>query len=245
MKTNKQLRFLLCAIFFSLCISGCEKKTMIEDTAIKVNSEGAIQLEVQESEENEENSWRASERKICVIFGYEYNSEEFVSAAMAAFGSRYGFAEDGGLILPFVYPDDFTHGGRARVSLLKDMVSDYALDGMIILGAPEATNKALAAIEDDFGGSKPYPVVAFFPQDDMLGIESTCDLVFEKGSEISKEEMLEILFAAIEYLPACEGNLALRSEAEHAMQMLEGKKSVKLYVDSETGLTPENHFILE
>ena len=248
-KTEKhRLNFIalsFCVITLSV-LTSCEKRESLEDTAIKLNAEGAIQLEVQKtSEESVSNDWKTTERKVCVIFGYEYNREDFKAKALASFSQKYGMAEDGGLILPLVYPDDFLHSGRARISSLKDLVANYYLDGMIILGAPESMNRALATIEDEYGGKKPYPVVAFFPQDDMLGIESTCDLVFERASEISDDEMLGIVEATIEYLPLCHGNLENRTEIEHATQMLYGKKGIKRYVDSDTGLSPENHFILE
>ncbi|MBQ3824898.1 MAG: hypothetical protein II811_02045 [Spirochaetaceae bacterium] len=233
------------AFFSVLILFSCGEKKSIEDTALKVNAEGAIQLSVQNAQSDSEHSWNLSERKICVIFGYGYNSDEFVSHAVEELSSQYGLAEDGGLIVPLVFPNDFLHAGRARISLLKDLVSSFDLDGMIILGAPEATNKALAAIEDDFGGKKSYPVVAFFPQDDMLAMESVCDLVFEKTLDISSEEMLLILKKTVDYLPACAGSLELRTEIDHAKQMLGDIKTIKRYVDSDTGLTPENHFILE
>ena len=242
MKIQKFFLSAFCALSFFSC--GGEKKE-IEDTALKVNAEGAIQLSVSPAENAENQSWHFSERKICVVFGYSYNSDDFVSKAKAALSADYGLSEDGGLILPLIFPDDFLHGGRSRVSLLKDLVSQYELDGMIILGAPEAFNRALASIEDDFDRQKPYPVVSFFPQDDLLAMESVSDLVFEKGSEISSDEMIEILKATVEYLPACGGSLELRSEMEHARQMLGNLKAIKRYVDSETGLAAENHFILE
>ena len=243
---KKSIRYIVSIIscVMTLCVA-CEKRESLEDTAIKLDAEGAIQLEVQKTTEEQNIDWTTTERKICVIFGYEYNREEFKSKALAAFSQKYGMAEEGGLILPLIYPDDFLHSGRARISSLKDLVANYYLDGMIILGAPESMNRALAAIEDEYGGQKPYPVVAFFPQDDMLGIESTCDLVFERASEISDDEMLSIVEATIEYLPLCQGNLESRTEIEHATQMLDGKKGIKRYVDSDTGLSPENHFILE
>ena len=238
-------KIVLCVLLLSLFAS-CEKKESLEDTAIKVDAEGAIQLDVQKSDtEKASGSWKSTERKVCVIFGYEYNREDFVEKALADFSEKFGLAEDGGLVLPLIYPNDFLHSGRARISSLKDIVADYYLDGMVILGAPEGMNKAIAQIEDEYSGKKPYPVVAFFPQDDMLGIESTCDLVFERANEISDDEMISIVESALEYLPLCHGILEKRTEIEHATQMLSNKKSLKRYIDSETGLASENHFILE
>ena len=233
--------------FLPLALFSCEKQNSLEDTALKVNAEGAIQLEVYpvSSAEKSEQKWHFAEKKICVIFGYNYNNDEFVNEALDIFSSEYGLAESGGLVLPLVYPKDFLHSGRARISSLKDLVGDYMLDGMIILGAPEATHRALGVIEDEFGGKKPYPVAAFFPQDDMLGIESTCDLVFEKGGEISKDEMLSILKASVEYLSSCAAPLERLSEIDHAKLLLGENHTIKRYIDSDTGLAPENHFILE
>jgi hypothetical protein len=233
--------------FLSLSFFSCERQNFIEDTALKLNAEGAIQLDVQpySKAEGEEQKWHFAEKKICVIFGYNYNNDEFVNEALSLFSREYGLAEDGGLVLPLVYPKDFLHSGRARISSLKDLVSDYMLDGMIILGAPEATHRALGVIEDEFGGKKPYPVASFFPQDDMLGIESTCDLVFEKGGDISKDDMLSILMSSVEYLSSCAAPLERLSEIEHAKLLLGEKHTIKRYIDNDTGLVPENHFILE
>ena len=211
--------------FLSLSFFSCERQNFIEDTALKLNAEGAIQLDVQpySKTEGEEQKWHFAEKKICVIFGYNYNNDEFVNEALSLFSREYGLAEDGGLVLPLVYPKDFLHSGRARISSLKDLVSDYMLDGMIILGAPEATHRALGVIEDEFGGKKPYPVASFFPQDDMLSI----------------------LMSSVEYLSSCAAPLERLSEIEHAKLLLGEKHTIKRYIDNDTGLVPENHFILE
>ena len=52
------------ALFSVLVFFSCGEKKSIEDTALKVNAEGAIQLSVQNAQSDSEHSWNLSERKI-------------------------------------------------------------------------------------------------------------------------------------------------------------------------------------
>ena len=130
--------------------------------------------------------------------------------------------------------------------------------GIVLLGAPEKTHLALAANQDKWEQEVPYPVIALFPQDDVLGMESTCDIVVDKGQtagltgEIAPEESdgqihqnaPEIIVETIKYIQLLDG-APERSKTlqKHMEQMLEGYQ-FHHYTDPESGLQSINHFVL-
>lgn len=199
-------------------------------------------------------------KRICVVFGYDFNSAEIVSQMLSILKEKYGLHEDGGLIYPVVYPSDFKHGTKAYASDFTALLQDDSLDlqGVVILGAPENTHTALARNQDKWNQMVPYPIIALFPQDDILGLESTCDIVLDKSQtsglsgEISSEEIEgqliaeapEVLVETINYMQTLDFSLQRNSKIQsHLLQMLKGRK-FHHYTDPETGLQSINHFIL-
>lgn len=205
--------------------------------------------------------WHITNKRICVVFGYDFNSPEIVEEYTAILKKRYGLDSEDGLILPVIYPDDFKHGARSYsndlLNILQNDDIDYA--GVIILGAPEKTHLALAKNQDKWNQEVPYPVIALFPQDDVLGLESTCDIVIDKGQSVNEKEeehpeelenviiaeAPDVLCETIDYMLCLNYSLTKNIKImKHVSQMLKGR-NIQHYSDPETGLQAINHFILK
>lgn len=100
----------------------------------------------------------------------------------------------------------------------------------------------------------PYPVVALFSQDEILGMESTCDVVVDlaKSTEFGSEEDQvqeitegpEIVKEAVAYLALMDSPMNKdRTLTKHVAQMFPDRKILH-YIDPETGLQSINHFVL-
>lgn len=165
-------------------------------------------------QENKRPHWEPTAEKICVVFGYGYNSEDFVEAEVAHLEEYYGLSdgtENSGLVISYVYPDDFKVGNTGRISQLVKYLEDVKVAGVITIGAPEYTSNTLSILKDRMlieepgaekkegdekaEGVKPYPIYTLFPQDDILAIEATSDFVMDRAvdqsdkvEEIEKEE---------------------------------------------------------
>lgn len=255
MKKNTPLLFIL--LILSLTFSGCKKKQPVND----VNS---VDLTLNKAEEPKlqqaPQKWHITNKRVCVLFGYDFNNEEVKSKLLALLRENFGLDEDGGLIYPITYPDDFKHGVRGYASDFAAILQsdDLDLSGVVLLGAPENTHTALAKNQDKWEQQVPYPVIALFPQDDVLGIESTCDIVVDKGQtagltgEIAPEESdgqihqnaPEIIVETIKYIQLLDGAPSRSKELQkHMTQMLEGFQ-FHHYIDPESGLQSINHFVL-
>ena len=204
--------------------------------------------------------WHVTNKKICVLFGYDFNNPEVKEPLIALLKENFGLAEDGGLIYPLTYPEDFKHGirGYATDFAAALQAEDLDLAGIVLLGAPENTHSALAKNQDKWEQNVPYPVIALFPQDDVLGIESTSDLVIDKGQtagitgEIAPEESdgqiyseaPAVIVETIKYMLSLEGSPSRTQELQkHMEQMLKGYQ-FHHYSDPESGLQSINHFVI-
>lgn len=255
----KRLLILTISISLFFTLTGCgEKKIQYDDT-------NSIELTAAESTleqlNNNSQKWHITNKKICVVFGYDFNTSEITTHLLSLLQKNFGLAEDGGLIYPLIYPNDFRHGVRGFAS---DLVSelqkdDYEFGGIVILGAPENTHIALARNQDKWNREIPYPVVALFPQDDVLGIESTCDIVLDKSQtvnltgDVTQEEIEgqliteapDVLLKTIKYMQYLDYSLAKDNKLQnHVLQMLK-TSNIHHYTDPETGLQSINHFVLK
>ena len=251
--------FLITAVAAALALtfSGCKKQQNTYDA-------NSIDLTLNQAEEpamqTSPQKWHVTNKRICVLFGYDFNNPDIKEKLLALLKENFGLDEDGGLIYPLTYPDDFKHGSRGYASDFTAILQSDELDlaGIVLLGAPENTHTALARNQDKWEQEVPYPVVALFPQDDVLGIESTCDIVVDKGQtagltgEIAPEETdgqihqnaPEIIIETIKYIQLLDGAPS-RTQAlqKHMEQMLEGYQ-FHHYTDPESGLMSINHFVL-
>lgn len=257
----KKTTFLSACIFFASTIifSGCSDKNknqIQEDTAFLTLSSGNAADLISAPQK-----WHITDKRLCILFGYNYNTEEVIQPILEKLGEEFGLDEDGGLILKIIYPTDFKHGARTYVSEFSSFLqnTENELCGLITLGAPENTHLALARNQDFWNQKVPYPIIALLPQDDVLGIEAESDIVIDKSQsagitgEIVLEEndenhlsdIPEILTDIINYLVCIDGELPKNMElSEHAKNMLK-QKSLRPYSDPETGLFSINHFVME
>lgn len=254
----KKLSIILISIaVISLTFSGCKKNQKEYDA-------NSIDLTLKQAEEAPMQAapqkWHLTNKRVCVLFGYDFNNPEVKEPLLALLRENFGLAEDGGLIFPVCYPEDFKHGVRGYATDFAAILQEEDLDlsGIVLLGAPENTHTALAKNQDKWEQNVPYPVVALFPQDDVLGIESTCDIVVDKGQtagitgEIAPEETdgqihpnaPEIIVETIKYIQLLDGAPSRTKDLQkHMAQMLEGFQ-FHHYTDPESGLQSINHFVL-
>ena len=252
-----KLLILSAALTLSIGFNSCKKNQ-------KKNDSNSVDLTLNNVEElslqNDPQKWHVTNKRVCVLFGYDFNNPEIKESLLELMQQNFGLDEDGGLIYPLSYPDDFKHGTRGYASDFASILQSDELDlaGVVLLGAPENTHTALAKNQDKWEQEVPYPVIALFPQDDVLGIESTCDIVVDKGQtagltgELAPEESdgqihasaPEIIIETIRYIQLLDGAPSRSNELQkHMEQMLEGYQFHR-YTDPESGLMSINHFVL-
>lgn len=254
----KKTAVIIFGLFLILTLSGCSKKqnSGTESNVIELIPSDSSYSELSLNNQN----WEITNKRIFVLFGYGFNDENTRKSILEILEKRYGLDGDGGLIYPIFYPDDFKHSIRSYSSELYFKLKDDSRDicGLILLGAPENTHVALARNQDFWNQEVPYPVIALFPQDEVLGLESACDIVLDKGhqaqiagdtesEEIESsaiEDAPEILIETIDYIKTLNSSLTRDSSIQaHILQMLKGHK-IHHYTDPETGLQSINHFVL-
>jgi len=239
--------------------SGCKKETVtfIDENTIELTPVESTAADLN----NNIQKWHITNKKVCVVFGYDFNTPELTNKFLQILQKNFGLADEGGLIYPLIYPSDFKHGTKGYAT---DLVNELQSDdkdfiGVVILGAPDNTHTALARNQDKWNRDVPYPVIALFPQDEVLGIESTCDIVLDKvqtaniAGEIAQEEIEgqliseapEVLVNTIKYIQCLSYSLPVNSKLQsHLLQMLK-TNNVYHYTDPETGLQSINHFVLK
>lgn len=246
----------ICMLLAALClVTGCSKKNTItiDENTIHLESKPSENLNLLDSPYQK---WHITNKRIFVLFGYGFNDEESVEKYKSVLAENFGLDEDGGLVYPVVFPIDFKHNGRFYASDLTSLINDDSkeLCGMILLGAPDNTHTALARVQDFWNMKVPYPVVALFSQDEILGMESTCDVVVDlaKSTEFGSEEDQvqeitegpEIVKEAVAYLALMDSPMNKdRTLTKHVAQMFPDRKILH-YIDPETGLQSINHFVL-
>ena len=187
---------------------------------------------------------------VCVLFGYGFNGEDFCTPALTALEAQFGLADNGGLVLPVVFPDDL----RGRVSNLREVVEKNDIRAMILLGAPEDTHLTLVRIIEGWEGVPMFNIFSLFPQDDVLGEEFSCNFVldFESTSDVIlgdehqrvDDEALDVLCEAVEYAALLPYVLKVDGDLRSHVQAIAGSRKVMHYTDSETGIQSKNHFVI-
>ncbi len=179
-----------------------------------------------------------------VLFAYNYNSPEFLKDCLNYLDSEFGLEENGGIIRPIVFPDDFKNGGRVRIGLLRDFVRDTKVNALIALGAPEDTAASLTVLRDQ--GWK-TPVYSLFPQDEPLPSEYVSAFVLENAdlqSHVDAESLFLLLSKLIRYSQNAEELNA--ATIKNILQNIAGFDwQILPYIDTETGIRPANHFVLQ
>ena len=239
--------FLMAAALF--CLTACSKKK--ERRAVSVEPE--FQQGANSSSDGEEIvNWTNEKGCICVLFGEGFNSGDVYEKILNRLSSTYGLDENGGLLFPILFPDDL----KGKIGNLYSHLNDVNIRGLILLGAPAGTHNQLAKFYDEDGGRK-FPIFSFFPLDDALGQEYTCDFVLEY--ERSAQEQVdstevehtidsdaeEIAFRAVRFMASLSGPLPMDDKLRESIQNIVGDGVIKRYVDHDTGIQSMNHYVLE
>lgn len=250
----------VCVLVFT-CFSSCNRSAAVSGGG-NVNKNSADKNKPSaEKIDLPKQSWEKTNNRICVVFGYGYNSPEVIANIMGALVKNYGSSDEDGLIMPIVFPDDFRRGERAVSSdlyeLLSECKSNYNLVGIILLGAPENSSIALAKLQDASDGKIDYATVSFFPQDDVLRTETTSDIVIERVQQSPEnddvveveynqkyeDDISDILLSTVKYIVSVKKPVTQNAEIfSHVQEIIAGHQ-VAHYVDAETGLRAINHFI--
>jgi len=244
----------LTAIFFCLC--SCQKKQAV----VVAEPEPEENLTPSSLKNIDANTQQYLNGKhVFVLLGYGYNDDDFVEKTKAYISQKFGLKteESDGLVRLAVYPNDFMKGSSARISMLYTMLEEENLAGIIILGAPEATNASLARLQDKNNGVYPYPVFSLFPQDDMLGSEATALFVLDYAQKAGILEDEEV-----DYKPDFDADTLIANSIQTMLnprepipdtadlmpfvQKIVGpNRTITRYTDTESGLQSQNHFIFE
>ena len=238
---------LFCGMLFVFSCGNSSTKIVLD--------ENTLIIEPKESSEDMGNKsqslWTNDEGVVVVLFGYGFNEPSFTNSILQKIKDEFGVENENGLVLPVIFPDDLHN----RISSLNDFLRDRQIRGIILLGAPERTHIALAKIHNDWDNMTPFNIFSFFPQDEALGQEGTCNFVVEyprlhtelsedSGVIQSADESVEIIMNSIRYVAQLPGSIPCDKDLQfHVQNILKGKK-IKPYVDSETGITSVNHFLI-
>ncbi len=207
---------------------------------------------------------------IVVLLGYGYNDGFIKTSLLKDLETMYGFAQNNGIIIPFVYPDDFLSYGYERISLLPNNILDELqkinkeadfsnIAGIITLGAPENTHYALASLQDS---DYVNPVFSVFPQDNILGIEAGSTLVIdympiEETDNVGHTGLEEInstypdnifpviaplINVSLEWKEIKEGDLFI--PALRKQYNTSTKCNFSVYLDPQTKIRAKNHYVL-
>lgn len=257
-------KFLCPALFLILCVlvAGCEKQSVRPVSTEEARLISPVPVTDQDMLALQQvTNFMEPQRKIGVVLGYGYNDEVFVEATLQELRRTLGLAEDGGAVVPYVYPQDFMRGGSARITALTDMLESDGVAGLVVVGAPEGSHRALAALQDTDLGRALFPVITLMPQDDILGIESGSDIVIEYVPASATADLTEESGAYQENVPQLISRAAyyitlmppdyfggFQQDLEllvHARQLAGASWEVSRYIDPETGLCPMNHFVID
>lgn len=254
--TCKFYILLLASMVISIFFTACAKKIEIKDSDIqltpkKVENETTSQIVKLPGDDFQT---VCSGGTIVVLYGYGYNDSDVVQYATNRLYTEFGVTSEDKSLLSLVYPQDFMIGNDARISFLTNKLSDVDVGILILLGAPTGTHKVLAELQDE---NITYPVFSIFSQDDVLGTEAGSTAVFDIPS--SKKDMLVEEQSAVYdgditdlIVPLVAGRLQGWSNfyindyfvyVSDQILLHTGRRLVQ-YIDQETGIKSENHYIL-
>ncbi|MBQ0039533.1 MAG: hypothetical protein KBS64_03825 [Treponema sp.] len=239
----------MAAVFAAFVIMSCSKKDANEQPELLSGDVMELKLSDHDGQVTKAPVWTNDEGVVFVVFGYGYNDSEFCGKAKAFLSEKYGLAENGGLVSMIVFPDDLHN----RISNFRSIVDENNTLGIVLFGAPEGTHYTLASIRENHDNRPTFNIFSFFPQDDILGQEGTCNFVMdhESSSKLQEQEQVMdkdifgILSSAIEYAAVLPAGLPSDNELHAHVQAIAGTRKVHRYVDGETGIQVRNHFVIE
>lgn len=244
-----------------LCIVSCSKQSQqvidySKDIPLTINEEFNVSTD---SSKSEAKYWNQNVKdfigQICIVFGYGFNDETYVKSTIEELEKTFGDTDQGKLFYTVVYPTDL----KSRIMNLYDSINERDIKGLIILGAPQNTHFMVAKLQDYWGEQTPYPVFSFFPKDDILGQQGTCNFILETQQTTEDEspeataeleafiqkESIELLKNSVHFIVTLPEPLPLDSDLITHVEKIAGNKKIHRYQDPETGIKPQNHFILE
>ncbi|MBO4319050.1 MAG: hypothetical protein J5857_01100 [Treponema sp.] len=245
----KKILMAALAALMILSVLGCSKKKEKKTNTV---SSGSSQSASNNSDGEEVINWTNEDGVICVLFGYGFNSDESYTDVLNHLSSVYGLDENGGLLYPVRFPDDL----KNKIGNLYSYLSDVNIRGLILLGAPEGTHLQLLKFQNE-DGERDIPIFSFFPQDDALGQECTCDFVLEyernaqeqaDSTEVENKidkDAEDIALRAVKYMALLNGPLPMNDKLREHIQNIAGEAVIKRYVDHDTGIQSMNHYVLE
>ncbi len=189
-------------------------------------------------------------KKVAVLYGYGYNSPEFVEDSKEYLKKVFDIKDDNKIIKPIIYPDDFMVGKRIRISKLADFLEDPDICGLILLGAPEDIHRPIATMQDK-GWDKPVfsiVVTSDFEEDNALGIEYVSSLIVEQSDVHKTIPAQEIFDIQAAILNCSSSDVKFKKENElkaQVEQLLGSNWKVSYYTDIDTGIRSLNHFFIE
>lgn len=245
---------ILTAIFLISCDNKPERIVISQGEVFTYDSTDDISDEVLKNQ-----TWFQEGKCFVIIYGYDFNSENFTQNSINTLQQKYGLYEDGGLILPLIYPDDFQNGKKPSISLLKSKLTSKDVNGILILGAPEGTSSALSRITDSFENNVPYPVFSCFSQDDdVLGMEYQTNIVIDKAitaeidGMLKTEEEQNIISGIDTFIDNTitlslnlDGGLSKTADLFEYAKKIGNPHKVTRYADPDTGLYSINHFYIQ
>jgi len=244
---------------FCLCIFASFLLLSCGNNKSKSKNEKSTAADFSEENLTPEKKWTNEEGCICIVFGYGFNDQAFYSQSIEKLAGIYGLNAEGGLLYPMLFPDDFKNGS---ISDLKKSLDGVRLKGMILLGAPDDTHHVLAKYQESYGGEIPFPVISLFPQDNVLGQESTCSLIIDNertavedttSNEIvmtTSTDAEEIFLSTVDYVANLKGKMLkgsdIKSELKEIVEKIVGPgKIVRRYVDRGSRMESLNHYTVE
>ncbi len=248
----KSFKYIFFVAFILICFAGCSKNKFknieLTQDSLKINPDDvASASDMAESL----TKWTNESGIVCVLFGYGYNDETFVKSALEKIEKKYGLDGNGGLVYPVVFPGDLNN----RISNLKGLLDEKQIRGVILLGAPEYAHVVLGRIREEYDDRPFFNIFSFFPQDDVLPQEGTCNLVLDYEAENAdileqevqcvSEDVYDILLNSIEYIASLPGPLPLDNELSAHIKQILGNRQFGNFVDSESGISARNHFTIK
>ena len=242
----------LSSIIFTSCF---QKKDRI------IISQGEVKLSnsTEDISNIQTQTWHCENKKTIVLFGYGFNSADFVKETLSNLSIKFGLEENSGKIIPLVYPEDFKNGSKTNISLLIKKLSGTDLNGLVLLGSPEGTSQVLTRFSDTFEKSLPFPVISAFSQDEILSTEYISTIVIDKDIKAELNGIIENTEEELSIIPDIQNfienavkfcmNIQVPPEKDKNLlkyaENISKNHKVSRYIDTETGLYSINHFYID
>jgi hypothetical protein len=119
---------------------------------------------------------RAADHQVVVMLGPDYASRPEILDGLI---SEFGLSGSGGMVVKFLYPEDFKEGKQVHLSKLTAAAKIPEATVLVTVGAPEGTiyelNRIRAARPD-------IKIVSLFANDDAIPVEAVSDIMVENAT---------------------------------------------------------------